>query len=141
MVRDSVGCAKEVAEAACKLVAVAHRAPVPASVSTSGLVKVALGCRSDVGGEDVVRRLGSVLDALGTLRNAVGTGHGRAEQDVVTVEVAASGRECEAGRRPLRAWDGRMSDPIGKPIRPSRSEAGSSTPVIADLPRCLVPKS
>jgi hypothetical protein len=46
----------------------ANGQPVPASASIGSLVKLALGGRPDVGGEDVARRLGGVLDALGALR-------------------------------------------------------------------------
>jgi Abortive infection C-terminus len=86
---EAVGSAKDLAEAMCKLAAAVGSQEVPASASVSSLVKLAVTGRPAVGGEDVARRLGGVLDALGALRNERGSGHGRAEQEVVSGLSAA----------------------------------------------------
>ena len=85
----AVGSAKDLAEAACKLAAALGGQEAPTSASVGSLVKLALNARPSVGGEEVARRLGGVLDAIGTLRNEHGSGHGRAEQEEVNGASAA----------------------------------------------------
>ena len=83
----AVGAAKDLAEAACKVM-VDRAGEKPAS-SLPALFKQALdiGGRDDAAG-DVGRSLAGTVQRLAELRNAAGSGHGRAEQPTVTARDA-----------------------------------------------------
>lgn len=85
----AIGAAKELAEAACKLVLVRAGVEPAARASVGSLVKQALSVTSNgPEDEDLARRMSGVVEALGDLRTEVGTGHGRAEQQAAHAEVA-----------------------------------------------------
>jgi len=97
----AVGAAKELVEAASKVV-LARAGVVPAGrASVASLAKLALATRSsNSSDEDLARRLSGVVEALGNLRMELGTGHGRAEQDAVAAEIAwlAASAACGIAR-------------------------------------------
>ena len=85
----AVGSAKELVEAASKVVLSRAGIEPAARASVASLAKLALTTQSgDSSDEDLARRLSGVVDAIGNLRMEVGTGHGRAEQDAVKAELA-----------------------------------------------------
>ncbi len=102
----AIGAAKDLVESACKLVATRAGEPVPADASVASLVKLALKASSSTPVDgDIARRLAGVIDAVGSLRNAVGTGHGRAEQAKADAELArlAASSACAIARFVLSA--------------------------------------
>jgi hypothetical protein len=85
----AIGAAKELVEAACKLVLARAAVEPSARASVGSLAKQALAATSDgPENEDLARRMSGVVEALGDLRTEVGTGHGRAEQQAANAEVA-----------------------------------------------------
>lgn len=97
----AVGAAKELVEAASKLVLARAGTEPAARASVASIAKLALATgSSDPSDEDLARRMGGVVEALGNLRMEVGTGHGRAEQDSVAAEVVrlAASAACAIAR-------------------------------------------
>jgi hypothetical protein len=97
----AVGAAKELVEAASKVVLARAGMEPAARASVASLAKLALATRrSDSSDGDLARRVSGVVEALGNLRMEVGTGHGRAEQDAADAEVArlAASAACAIAR-------------------------------------------
>lgn len=94
----AVGAAKELVEAASKVVLARAGVEPAARASVASLAKLALETqRSDSVNEDLARRLSGVVDALGNLRMELGTGHGRSEQDAVDAETARLAASAACG--------------------------------------------
>lgn len=94
----AVGAAKELVEAASKLVLARAGVEPAARASVASLAKLALATQSgDSLGEDLARRLSGVVETLGNLRTEVGTGHGRAEQAAVDAEIARLAASAACG--------------------------------------------
>jgi hypothetical protein len=99
----AVGAAKDLAEAACKVVV--DRAGAKPASSLPALFKQALDAagRDDVAtnaGKSLaatVQRLAATVQRLAELRNAVGSGHGRAEQPMVTARDARLAANAACG--------------------------------------------
>lgn len=97
----AVGAAKELVEAACKLVLANAGVEPPARASVASLAKLALAGQDDASDDqDLARRLSGAVDAIGDLRTQIGTGHGRAEQAAADAEVArlAASAACGVAR-------------------------------------------
>jgi Abortive infection C-terminus len=104
----AVGAAKELVEAASKVVLARAGAEPPARASVASPTTLALWTGSgDSSDGDLARRLSGVVEALGNLRMEVGTGHGRAEQEAVDAEVArlAASVACGIARFVLSGID------------------------------------
>lgn len=92
----AVGAAKDLAEAACKVMV--DRAGAKPASSLPALFKQAL----DVAGRNdaatnVGKSLAATVQRLAELRNAVGSGHGRAEQPTVTAGDARLAANAACG--------------------------------------------
>ena len=85
----AVGAAKDLIEAACKVVLSHAGSTIPAGASLPTLFKQAAGVAdASASGGDLGRSLASTVQRLAELRNAVGAGHGRADQPAVTASDA-----------------------------------------------------
>jgi hypothetical protein len=76
----TIGAAKELVEAACKITIERTGQDVPERASLPALFKqaqLAVGYGADGSGDPLARSLTTSVQSLAELRNAVGTGHGR----------------------------------------------------------------
>ncbi len=86
---SAVGAAKDLAEAACKLAIERAGGTAPRNADLPVLFKQTLGLTGiEKADGDVGRSLAATVQRLGELRNAVGSGHGRASQPNVTARCA-----------------------------------------------------
>ncbi len=93
----AVGSAKDLTEAACKVAIECAGATPPANASLPTLFKEAATWRGGDASAEFGRSLSATVQRLAELRNAVGSGHGRAVQPDVTARDARLAASAACG--------------------------------------------
>ena len=94
----TLGAAKDLVEAACKVTIERSGANAPKGASLATLFKRAVAARAaDAVGDDLGRSLAASVQRLGEMRNAAGAGHGRATQPEVTANDARLAASAASG--------------------------------------------